>query len=141
MLTKPVKGSCLCKTVQYEIFGHLGIFQYCHCSRCRKISGSAFAANIIVAPEQFRWLCGEDSVERYELPEAKHFASCFCSSCGSSLPWMAQTGKAVIVPAGTLDDDPQIRPHQNLFCSNDAAWYVEPGQLTRYDEMPPRKKK
>ena len=62
----PVSGRCLCKKVSYAIEGHLGIFQYCHCSRCRKFTGSAFAANLLVSPADFRWTGGEEFVGRYE---------------------------------------------------------------------------
>ncbi|MCG6938790.1 MAG: GFA family protein [Gammaproteobacteria bacterium] len=41
------------------------VFQYCHCSRCRKFTGSAHAANIIIDPENFRWLGGETSAGRF----------------------------------------------------------------------------
>jgi hypothetical protein len=133
------KGSCLCGHVSYEIQGHLGIFQYCHCSRCRKFTGSAFAANLLVRPESFRWLTGESNVGRYELPEAKHFATGFCKHCGSSLPWLSQSGKAVIVPAGSLDDDPQIKPMQNIFFASRPIWYTPPALLPEYDELPKRK--
>ena len=133
-----VTGSCLCKSVAYEISGNLGIFQYCHCSRCRKFTGSAFASNLLVSPTDFRWRKGEKLVARFELKEAKHFATAFCSKCGSSLPWLAKTGKAIIVPAGTLDDDPQIRPFQNIFCASGAVWYTESGALPKYDELPPK---
>lgn len=131
-----VTGSCLCSNVRYEISGHLGIFQYCHCSRCRKFSGSAFGTNLLVKPDQFRWLQGEDQVGRYAVPQAKHFATAFCRQCGSSLPWLAQTGRAVIVPAGSLDEDPQIRPQYNIFCASQACWYEAPEQLPGYEEMP-----
>lgn len=134
-----ITGSCLCGKVTYEITGSLGIFQYCHCSRCRKFTGSAFASNLFVAPADFRWLSGEEWVGRYEVEDAKHFATCFCKRCGSSLPWLAQTGKAVIVPAGTLDSDPGLRPFQNIFCASRAPWYEPPSTLPEYDEMPPRK--
>ena len=67
MPAKKATGTCLCGEVGYEITGNLGIFQYCHCSRCRKFTGSAHAANIIVAPDQFRWLKGDQSVGRYEI--------------------------------------------------------------------------
>ncbi|WP_246590209.1 GFA family protein [Marinobacterium ramblicola] len=133
-----VSGSCLCNSVTYEITGNLGIFQYCHCSRCRKFTGSAFAANMFVLPEQFRWTKGEELVARFALPEAKHFATAFCRHCGSALPWMAQTGKAVVVPAGTLDGDPQLRPTQNIFCASRAIWFSDPDSLASYDELPPR---
>ena len=132
-------GSCLCGAVEYAISGNLGIFQYCGCSRCRKFTGSAFASNLLVSPDDFRWLRGEQHVGRYELPEARHFATSFCRQCGSSLPWLAQSGKSVVVPAGTLDQDPQIRPMQNIYCASRAAWYVEPMSLPAYDELPTRK--
>jgi hypothetical protein len=139
MSSKPLTGSCLCNRVVYEIDGNLGIFQYCHCSRCRKFSGSAFAANLFVAPESFRWISGEAHVARFELAEAEHFATAFCSHCGSSLPWLTKTGRVVVVPAGTLDGDPQIHPARNIFCASRASWYADPGSLPEFDALPPRK--
>lgn len=136
MSKSEANGTCLCRKVSYSISGNLGIFQYCHCSRCRKFTGSAFASNLLVAPEQFRWISGEEYVGRFVLEEARHFATSFCKSCGSSLPWMSQSGKAVIVPAGTLDTDPGIRPVQNIFCASRAVWYTQPDRLPRYEELP-----
>jgi hypothetical protein len=133
-------GSCLCGKVKYEIRGNLGIFQYCHCSRCRKVTGSAFGSNLFVSPEDFTWLIGQDSVARYELETAKYFSTCFCRNCGSSLPWLAKTGKAVVVPAGTLDGDPEIKPMQNIFCASRALWFEEPGNLPMNDELPPKRR-
>lgn len=131
-------GSCLCNKVSYEITSNLDIFQYCHCSRCRKFTGSAFASNILVLPKHFRWLSGEEYIGRYEPEEPKYFATTFCKNCGSSLPWLVKTGKAVVVPAGTLDSDPMIRPMQNIYCDSSAVWYIEPNTLIRYEELPPR---
>ncbi len=139
MTDKRIEGSCLCGRVSYAVKDNLGIFQYCNCSRCRKFTGSAFASNLLVSPADFEWLKGEEHVGRYELKEARHFATSFCTHCGSSLPWLAQSGKAVIVPAGTLDDDPLIRPFQNIFCASRASWYTNPAELPEYDELPPAK--
>ncbi|MGK0270692.1 MAG: hypothetical protein ACI88H_001340 [Cocleimonas sp.] len=136
---KKSTGSCLCGEVHYEITGSLGVFQYCHCSRCRKFTGSAHAANIIVAPNQFEWLQGEEFLARYEVPDARHFATSFCTQCGSSLPWKSQSDKAVIIPAGTLDDDPDIRPFQNIFYGSKADWYQDASELIKYDELPTKK--
>lgn len=133
-----VRGSCLCQLVSYEITGNLGIFQYCNCSRCRKVTGSAFASNLLVAPHDFHWLEGEEHTRRFELEGARHFAATFCKRCGSSLPWLAQSGRAVVVPAGTLDEDPEIRPFQNIYCGSRAVWYTEPATLPEYDELPPK---
>lgn len=136
-----VSGSCLCGSVQYEISGNQGVFQYCNCSRCRKFSGSAFSANLFVAPADFRWLQGEEHVGRYELPEARHFATCFCRNCGSSLPWITQSKRAVVIPAGTLDGDPGVKPAMSVYCGSRAQWYMDPGEIPAHDALPPRKAK
>ncbi len=75
-------------------------------------------------------------VGRYEHPEAKHYATCFCKRCGSSLPWLAKSGRSVVIPAGTLDDDPGIRPTQNIYWQDRAPWREEVGDLVHYDELP-----
>ena len=136
-MSETIKGSCLCQAVTYQYHGPEYVFQYCHCSRCRKFTGSAHASNIIVDPKQFEWLDGEDMVGRFEHPEAKHFATCFCTKFGSSLPWKAKSGRAVIIPAGTLDQDPGIRPTQNIFWQDRAEWREEVDALLKYDELPP----
>jgi len=136
MTSKIATGSCLCQKISYEISGNLGIFQYCHCSRCRKFTGSAHAANLLISPDHFKWLAGEEHVGRFEPSDAKHFATSFCKNCGSSLPWLSQSGKAVVIPAGTLDSDPKIRPFQNIFWGSKAEWYTEVSALDKHQELP-----
>lgn len=131
-------GSCLCGEVRYEITGNLGIFQYCYCSRCQKFTGSVHASNLLVAAEHFRWISGESLVSYYAPKETKHFATAFCKQCGSSLPWLGKSGKAVVIPAGTLDTNPSIAPFQNIFCGSKAGWYKAPSELPEYDELPRR---
>ena len=135
-MSKTTKGSCLCNSVTYQFSGPELVFQYCHCSRCRKFTGSAHAANIIVYPKQFEWLSGEDLLGRFEHPDSKHFATCFCTRCGSSLPWITKGGRSIVIPAGTLDQDPGIKPVHNIFWQDRARWREEVGDLTQYDELP-----
>lgn len=134
-----MKGSCLCGTVHYEVEPPLRMFQYCHCSRCRKFTGSAHASNIFVHPDQFKWTRGEEAVGRFEVADAKYFATCFCKTCGSSLPWQAQGVPNMVIPAGTLDDDPEIRPKHNVFWQSKACWYTDPTTLPQHNELPPKK--
>jgi hypothetical protein len=139
MSEQKVNGSCFCGKVSYEITGNMGVFQYCHCSRCQKVTGSAHAANLFVAPDDFKWLDGEASVGRYDPPETKYFATSFCKNCGSSLPWLSKSGQVVIVPAGSLDGDPGIRPTQNIFCNSRSEWYTAASSLPEHEGTPPRK--
>jgi len=139
MSEKKVSGSCFCRNVSYEIKGNMGVFQYCHCSRCRKFTGSAHAANMFVSPRDFMWLRGEDYISRYDPPDTKYFATAFCKNCGSSLPWLSKSGHVVIIPAGSLDGDPGIQPTQNIFCGSRPAWYTAASSLPEHEEAPPRK--
>jgi hypothetical protein len=136
MTNKTITGSCLCGTVKYQFSGPVLVFQYCHCSRCQKVTGSAHAANLIIKPEQFQWMQGEESAGRYEVAGAKHFATSFCKKCGSNLPWLTKSGKAVVVPAGSLDDDPQARPSQNIFYADRANWYISIDELVKHNQQP-----
>lgn len=139
MQDKKISGSCLCGEVSYEFTGPTKVFQYCHCTRCQKITGTAHASNIIIDPTHFKWTKGENNVGRFELPEAKHFASSFCKTCGSTLPWVTQSAKAMIVPAGTLDDDPKVKPQHNIYYKDKACWYEDINSLVKYDELPIKK--
>ncbi len=134
-----MKGSCLCGAVTYEAKPPFRLYQYCHCSRCRKFTGSAYGSNLFIHPDQFQWTQGQDLVGRFEMPDTKYFATSFCKQCGSSLPWQVQNAANVIIPAGSLDEDPEIRPKQNIFWKSKACWFSDPQSLPQFDELPPRK--
>lgn len=136
-----MKGSCLCGQVQFEFTGPVKQFQYCHCTRCQKVTGSAHASNLFVNESQFVWVAGQALVGRFEHPQAKYYATCFCKICGSSLPWVVQGGGNLVIPAGSLDDPPEISPSQSVFWGSHAPWYVSPSELPKHDELPPRKTK
>ncbi len=131
-------GSCLCGARRFRVEGPALSFQYCHCSRCRKVTGSAHAALMFIPAAQFQWLAGETGVRRFELSTAKHFCNAFCETCGAQLPWPTRNGKVVAVPAGALDDDPGIKPSRNVYVASRAAWAVAAGELESHDEGPPR---
>jgi hypothetical protein len=117
-----IRGRCLCGAVAYEVRLPIAKFVNCYCSRCRKASGSAYAANAYVSPQAFQWIRGENLVVRYDLPEARSFATSFCGKCGSPAPHRTRSGREVIVPAGSLDDDPGAKPSTSLHWDSRAPW-------------------
>jgi hypothetical protein len=124
-VTEPISGSCLCGRVSFEVSGPFGSFYFCHCSRCRSSSGSAHASSLFAKPDRISWLSGQDQIKRFELAEAEFFNKAFCSSCGSPVPHKARSGDFLIIPAGSLDSDPGVRPRSNIFWDDRAAWYDE----------------
>jgi hypothetical protein len=117
-----IRGGCLCREVTYEARLPVAKFVICYCARCRKASGSAYAANVYVSPDAFQWIDGASRVSRYDLPTAHSFATSFCSKCGSPVPHHTRSGREVIIPAGSLDDDPGGRPSVSLHWDSRAAW-------------------
>jgi hypothetical protein len=130
------RGSCLCGKVTYEVELPFDRFYYCHCSRCRKATGTAHAANGFVKRDKFRWLTGEELVRRYDMPEAKRFAIQNCSHCGARVPHHTRDGSMMVIPVGTLDDDPAQKPQAIVFWGSRAPWYVDCVEVKKHEEMP-----
>jgi hypothetical protein len=119
-----VTGSCLCGSVAFEVSLPFDRFVHCHCSRCRKATGTAHASNAVVKAAAFRWLAGEDHVSRFDLPTARSFATSFCRHCGAPQPHLTRSGREVIIPAGAFDDDPGSLPERHMQWGSRAAWYT-----------------
>ncbi len=70
-------GNCLCGKVRFEITSEIQNIIYCHCSRCRKAQGSAFATNWNVDAEGFKFISGENKLTGYELSpgQTKYFCN------------------------------------------------------------------
>jgi hypothetical protein len=133
-----VRGSCLCGGVRFEVELPFHRANHCHCSRCRKHSGTFGETQGRVARERFRLLAGEDFLRVFR-PAAGAAAKVFCSVCGSSLfggRW--PEGDEVSVRLGSLDGDPEIRPQYRSFVASRAPWdELADDGLPRYDGRPP----
>ncbi|WOX04939.1 GFA family protein [Microbulbifer pacificus] len=119
---KAAKGQCLCGSVKFEIDGEISSFHICYCSRCRHSTGSAHASNMFTKPESVSWLSGEEFIQRFELESAKSWAKQFCKVCGSGVPYLNRSGTFLVVPAGSLDDNINIKPDDRIFCEDRSAW-------------------
>ena len=128
-----VSGGCLCRSVEFEADLPFLKFIRCHCSRCRKATGSAYAANAYVLPQALRWRFGETEVVRFDLPDARSFSTSFCRRCGSPLPHATRSGREIIIPAGSLLDDPGTSPTIDLCWSSRAPWLSDTGRLPSLD--------
>jgi hypothetical protein len=124
-MSPEISGSCLCGKVRFLVHGPFHQFRLCHCSRCRKATGSAHGSNLFTNAENIRWLSGEELIKGFELKTAKFFSKRFCSECGSPLPWLSRRNGSLIIPAGLLDDDPGVRPEYRTFFRDCAAWYKD----------------
>ena len=124
-------GSCLCEQVHFEVRGHLPDFYQCHCSKCRKVTGSSKNTGTLVENSHFSWLSGEPLVRLYVKDTGYH--SAFCSCCGSVMPNPLRDGSGYWIPAGALDEDQsedaqQVAVH---LCVADKAIWDEAGKTPK----------
>src|SRR3954453_19710598 len=127
------RGSCLCGEVAFEVDGPFDRFLNCHCSRCRKASGTAHSCEAIVQASALRWLRGEASVVRFDLALARSFATAFCNRCDSPMPHLTRSGREAIVPAGAFDQPLGAGPDRHAHWSSRPAWYVHGDRLPVQD--------
>jgi hypothetical protein len=125
-------GSCFCRAVTYEVEGDLGRTYYCHCSRCRKISGSAFSANAVIAPAQFRVTHGEELLASFT--DGSGVSRAFCARCGSHL--VVSQGDQMRLRLGSLDTPLGGPLDMHIFAASKADWFEILDNLPRHDERP-----
>lgn len=126
-----IKGSCLCQAIQYEC-SDASLSLHCHCSRCRKWQGAAFASMVRVPLGSFRVVAGEDTLSRYS--QTPGVERCFCKTCGSSLFTIRHDLGRVHVRLGTVDGDPGVRPSGHIFVGSKAPWFEITDSLPQHDE-------
>jgi len=131
------QGHCLCGTVRYEVRGALGSIMFCHCSRCRRATGSAFAAVAPVKSEEFVVLAGEEGM--CEFVSSQGVSRFFCQSCGSPLfSKRADTPAVLRLRVGTINAESldAERAAAHLFVGSKASWFDICDGLPQHVERP-----
>jgi hypothetical protein len=127
-------GACLCGQVNYEIEGGFDLFLFCHCSHCRKGTGTIHGANLISHVAKLNWLSGKENTKIYNLEGTRH-TKCFCQNCGSALPYM-YGDKMLVLPAGSIEFEPPIAPTAHIFYQSRAKWEDSLAEVPKFDQFP-----
>ena len=122
-------GECFCRATSYEVADQFAYALNCHCSNCRRTTGSAFKPFAGIAREKLVVTRGRDNLLIYG-DEAGHDAH--CRRCGSLLYSVVREGAFVHVAMGTLVDDPSIRPTAHIFVGSKAPWHVITDDLPQH---------
>lgn len=129
-----MRGKCLCEAVEFEILGEVpGLYQ-CHCSLCRKQGGSTSNTSTLVAISSFRWIKGEEKISTFALPTG--FRSCFCSTCGSTLPNPLRELPYYWVPSGLFEGSEKLNIVMHLYVGSRAVWDTANLSGTQYETEP-----
>jgi hypothetical protein len=111
-----VLGGCLCGAVRYRL-RHPRAAYWCHCTICRRASGSAALPWVTVAREDFEVVQGVMAT----YASSPGVSRGFCGTCGSPILFDMAREDAVDVTLGTLDDPDQLTPTHHIWTSTALA--------------------
>jgi hypothetical protein len=125
-MTETLNGACLCGHVRFRLDGGPIVTHACHCTQCQRITGSAFAVNLMIEADRVAVEAGD--VARTEDGQAA------CPRCGTRLwayhPMFGE--KAVFVKAGVLAGG--RAPDVHCFTSTKQPWLPLPEGAKAYAE-------
>ena len=130
-----LSGGCRCGAVRYTIaLDEATPIYACHCTRCQRASGSAFAMQLPVR-ETLLTVEGPLTEAATRGESGALSVSRFCATCLSRIystnerwPGMA------IVRAGTLDRSELLAPAMHIFTSTKQPWVMLPEGVPAYAE-------
>ena len=129
---RPLAGKCYCGAVHYQVADAFRYALICHCSNCRRTTGSAFKPFAGIERPGLEVTRGDDQLLIYgQAPEKAHDAH--CRICGSLLYSLVRDGQYVHVTMGTLVDAPSIRPSAHIFVGSKAPWFAITDDLPQYE--------
>ena len=112
-------GSCICGAVRYTVNGPLRAVTACHCTQCRKETGSFYMsteaadADLDIAPSlALKWYRSSNFAQRG-----------FCGTCGSNLFWKTDGSDRTSITAGTLDGATGLTIAKHIFCAFKGDYY------------------
>ncbi len=123
-------GKCFCGAVQYEVADAFLYAGNCHCSNCRRTTGSAFKPFAGIERAKLRLTRGADGlmIHGEETANDTH-----CKTCGSLLYSVVVDGERVHVAMGSLIDSPSIRLAFHIFVESKAPWFAITDDLSQYE--------
>lgn len=132
-----IKGSCLCGEVTFKVTEPFKMARNCHCSRCRHGRAAAHASNVFTSHDAVEFVTGENNLIEFKVPDARFFTQVFCKVCSSLMPRKDATRGMAVLPMGSLDHDPLVRPSDHIFVNHKAGWHDITDGLPQHPEGPP----
>ena len=124
-------GACLCRALRYTVEDSFRYAAQCHCSDCRRATGSAFKPFAGIEREKLRLTHDGDQQLIFGDERANH--DVHCRTCGSLLYSVVRDGTFVHVTLGSLEDEPTVRPSAHIFVGDKAAWHTITDTLPQFE--------
>lgn len=116
-----LSGECNCGAVAFAVDAEVAGVYVCHCSICRRSTGSNGIAVVVVDNAAFRWLRGEDRIASWSKPGGD-WQTWFCETCGSRVPGVNDESR-MFVPAGLISEGGDaLKVIHHIWVNSKAPW-------------------
>ena len=134
-MAKNTTGGCLCGTVRFAYDGPIGTAAYCHCTDCRRCTGSAFNVSIAFEAAHFKIIAGAPKAYTKHADSGHELTRHFCADCGSPISTSSpKHPDRLYVKAGSLDDPTIIKPTYQSWTGSSVAWAAIDPELISYEK-------
>lgn len=136
-MATPLKGSCLCGKLRFEVSAEPLFQAFCQCLDCRKVSGGHYAA--LGVPSPAVKVTGEKHTYGKPGNTGKTMHRTFCPTCGSVVFDTADSMPGVTIVNAALLDDPELfKPQRVVYARSALSWdHIDP-KLPRFQTLPPQ---
>lgn len=122
-MSAKITGGCLCGAIRYEIDHDIGDVIVCHCSDCRRASGSGASHNVPVPTDAITFTKGKPKTFEKTVDSGRKLKRHFCPECGSNLfTERDSTPHMRIVKVGALDDASGLKIGMHIWTSSALPW-------------------
>jgi hypothetical protein len=122
------EGGCACRGVRYRMTGRPLFVHCCHCSWCRRETGTAFALNALIEADRVELLDGQPEIVDTPSESGKGQRIHRCPSCRVAL-WSNYGGggdRIRFVRVGTLDQPELFPPDVFIYTASKLPWVILP---------------
>lgn len=129
-----LQGQCSCGHVRFTVENTFEYAYFCHCSRCRIRTGSAFAAVAGIGIDKVQVTAGGDDL--LIEGECSDGYGARCSRCHVFLFAAVRERQYMHVSLGVLEGTPNRLPDHHVYVGSKAPWFEITDELPQYDELP-----
>lgn len=130
------EGGCLCGAVRYVSDGEPMMAGHCHCTDCRRSSGTGHASHLVVPAASVR-VSGKVTTYAAPADSGAIVTRAFCPTCGAPV-YSTNNGNpdAIFLRASSLDDLEVFQPQMVVYAARAASWDMTDPALPRFEKMP-----
>ena len=126
-----IQGNCYCGQCSFEASGELFDVLHCHCSNCRKLTGSTFSTYGGVSKENFNWLCEPSEIREFQ--SSQYVSRYLCGTCGALIASIDKKEQNTIyLSIGLLEPGITVKPEYHQYVASKAPWYEIKDELPQF---------